>query len=275
MSKTSRGNNPHDTKVSVAATIDTKRMNGEGPLLADPTLGLLADILNDIEEVRIAAENRVRILTRDEPDTDGELRGFRLPPDHPGVAVLAGIATEIKKVEAAAVKELEKAMRAHPLAHLQKREKGVGEKQLARVLGEIGDPYWNDLHDRPRTFGELKAFCGLAVVDGRGQHRKKGVVVNYNPMARVRLWAIASQVVKVGVGGKYEQIYRDRRALTEDRVHSVECPRCGPSGEPAQPGTPWSRGHQHADALRIVMVEILRDLWEAAREYHQAGDLAA
>ncbi len=46
-----------------------------------------------------------------------------------------------------------------------------------------------------------------------------------------------------------------------DKTHTVECVRCGPSGKPAQPGSPWSKGHQHAHALRVVGKEILRDLW--------------
>lgn len=32
-------------------------------------------------------------------------------------------------------------------------------------------------------------------------------------------------------------------------------------GKPAQPGTPWNPGHQHAHALRVTGKEILRDLW--------------
>src|SRR5690606_13915048 len=45
-----------------------------GPPLADPTLALAADILDDLERVKIANANRLRALTRDTEDSDGEIR---------------------------------------------------------------------------------------------------------------------------------------------------------------------------------------------------------
>lgn len=62
----------------------------------------------------------------------------------------------------------------------------------------------------------------------------------------------------------YRDTYDDAKATYIDRVHAVECVRCGPSGKPAAIGSPWSPGHQHAAALRLVGKEILRDLWIAA-----------
>jgi hypothetical protein len=64
----------------------------------------------------------------------------------------------------------------------------------------------------------------------------------------------------------YRQVYEERRAITAERVHAGPCVRCGPSGHPAQPGSPWAAGHQHADALRIVGKAILKDLWLAAAD---------
>lgn len=62
----------------------------------------------------------------------------------------------------------------------------------------------------------------------------------------------------------YRIVYEERRKVTSNRVHAESCVRCGPSGHPAQPGSPWSAGHQLGDALRFVGKEILRDLWVAA-----------
>lgn len=67
---------------------------------------------------------------------------------------------------------------------------------------------------------------------------------------------------------RYGEAYLARRAETRDRVHTVECVRCGPSGKPAQPGSPWSGAHQQADALRILAKLVLEDLWRIAREHH-------
>jgi hypothetical protein len=33
----------------------------------------------------------------------------------------------------------------------------------------------------------------------------------------------------------------------------------------------WTDGHSHNDGLRIVAKEILKDLWRAARDVHEAG----
>lgn len=66
------------------------------PLLADPFLALAADVLDDTEAVRIADENRLRQLTRDEPDKDGTERGFGLDLTHPAVASLAAMVRTLK-----------------------------------------------------------------------------------------------------------------------------------------------------------------------------------
>jgi hypothetical protein len=103
-----------------------------------------------------------------------------------------------------------------------------------------------------------------------------------NPSAKSILWNISNCAIKepgrswelLSTGkqktkGKnaakwhYRHVYELRRLATKDRVHADKCVRCGPSGKPAQPGSPWSDAHKHADALRIVGKEILRDLWKA------------
>jgi hypothetical protein len=80
----------------------------------------------------------------------------------------------------------------------------------------------------------------------------------------MRAWNIAGSMLKAG----NRETYDKRKAATEGRVHATECVRCGPSGKPAQPGSPWSDAHRHADALRIVSKELLKQLWRAARDIH-------
>ena len=91
-----------------------------------------------------------------------------------------------------------------------------------------------------------------------------------NPTSKMRAYLIATSCVKQK--GKFRGIYDAEREHYADAVHDVECKRCGPKGKPAQPGSPLSKGHQHARALRKVSKEILRDLWLVAREYH-TGDV--
>ena len=81
---------------------------------------------------------------------------------------------------------------------------------------------------------------------------------------KMRAWNIAGSMLKAG----NRDVYDKRKAATEGRLHATACVRCGPSGKPAQPGSPWSDGHRHADALRIVSKVLLRDLWVAARDIH-------
>lgn len=282
-----------------------------GGWLRDPVLGVLADVVDDLESVRMANANRVRQLTRTGLDKDGEERGFGLTIDHPEVAKLALTVEALEAAEKDAIKNLQRAMRKHPLAGFQKRHKGIGEKQLARLLAVIGDPYWNDLHGRPRTVSELWAFAGLHVVKtsssshaaadthragatagtqphagsqserapqpitapGVAPKRTRGQRSNWSETARMRVWVIASAIPKFP-GGTYEQVYREARTKYADSIHTSDCVRCGPAGKPAPAGTPLSDGHKHARAVRLVAKAILRDLWIEARDLYTEGPSA-
>ncbi|WP_280465989.1 hypothetical protein [Nocardia brasiliensis] len=262
-------------------------------------------MVDDLESVRIANANRVRQLTRTDADKDGEERGFGLTLDHPEVAKLDVTVKALAAAEHDAILNLQRAMRKHPLASFQKRHKGIGEKQLARLLATIGDPYWNDLYERPRTVSELWAYCGFHVIKTSGSQygrdtqarnvagtqphtgghtlignqswnasgvapkRQRGQRSNWSEDARKRVWVIASAMPKFA-GGTYEQVYRAAREKYTDAVHASDCVRCGPSGKPALAGSPLSDGHKHARAVRIVAKEILKGLWLEARDlYHQ------
>jgi hypothetical protein len=270
-------------------------------VLADPLLALAADVLDDLERVRIANENRLRQLTRDETDKDGEERGFGLTLDHPDVARLAALVDDLKQAEHDATLNLKRMVRRHLLGPWIKAAKGVGEKQGARLLASIGDPYWNTLHGRPRTVSELWSYCGYHVLPasqtpvdtqiasaggalnssnpdqtlngtqtrivGVAATRQRGTKINWSATAKMRARLIAESIVKAG--GPYREIYDEGRTKYADAVHQVECKRCGPAGEPAQPGSALSDGHKHARALRLVSKTILRDLWREAKRLHE------
>ena len=235
---------------------------GLGPILRDPSLALAADVVDDLENVRKANENRLRALT-----TAGEY-GHGMTLDHPDVKRLAALVKALADAEHQAVLNLARVMRHHPLGEFVKNSKGIGEKQAARLLASIGDPYWNELHDRPRTKRQLQKYCGMDVVNGVAPTKQRGERVTWSPNARMRLWNIASKCVVVGHGGPYRASYEAGRIKYADAVHSAECKRCGPKGGPAQPGSPLSAAHQHARAVRKVMKDILRDLWAEAQRLH-------
>lgn len=266
-------------------------------------LTILSDALDDLERTRIANENRLRQLTRTEADSDGEERGFGLSLEHPQVSRLAEIVTSMQKLEHEATLNLQKTMRTHPLGPWVARTKGVGEKQGARLISIIRDPYWNDLHDRPRLVSELWAYCGLHVLPAAqstpdaqagsggggskpgdadlspsGAHfgpvgvapsRQRGVKANWSQDAKMRVYLVAASCIKQS-SSPYRPIYDEARLKYETSIHQVPCKRCGPSGHPALPGSPLSKGHQHARAMRLVMKTILRDLWLESKELHEA-----
>ena len=134
--------------------------------LDDPTLTVLAQSLNDIEGLRKAQANRLRALTTTEPDKDGAVRGFSLPPDHPAVAAVAKSLTRLDDAEHEAVLALQRQLRTHPLWPWVKAQHGLGAKTVARFLGLIGDPYqWVHLRTgevHTRSVGQLFAYVGVA-----------------------------------------------------------------------------------------------------------------
>lgn len=238
------------------------------PSLLDPSLYMLASLLDDIEGVRKSSANRVRILTTREPDDDGVMRGFGLDSSHPSVMVLEALTGQLDALEHGTILALNRAMRAHPLAPYQKQAKGVGEKQLARLLAATGDPYLRSLPDGstvPRTVSQLWAYCGLHTLptgrmttdthllcaggEREAAKRRKGQQANWSTDAKTRAYLIATSCIKQT--GEYRDLYDERRAHT-----AVSHPD-------------WTPGHSHNDALRIVSKRVLRDLWRAARDYHQ------
>lgn len=279
--------------------------NDSPPVLAHngPLLALLSDVLDDLERTRIANENRLRQLTRDEPDSDGEERGFGLTLDMPQVAALASMVDALGRLEHDATLQLQREVRKHPLGPWVKRTIGVGEKQGARLIAAVGDPYWNTLHDRPRLVSELWAYCGLHVIKLPASHkppgsqtvlagggkqgdpghltadtpvpgagvaptRSKGQRANWSATAKMRAYLVAESCIKQA-RSPYRAVYDDGRKKYADAMHLAPCRRCGPSGHPAETGSLLPAGHQHARAMRLVMKEILKDLWLESRRLHQ------
>jgi hypothetical protein len=273
---------------------------------ANAKLFLLAAQLDGIEELRKATDNRFRQATRSTEDSDGEVRGFGLDARHPDIAAIKVTGEMLAQIEHDVILQLQRSMRKHPLGAWQKTAVGVGEKQLARLLAAVGDPYWNTLHDRPRTVSELWAYSGLHTLpasQGTGDthsnpaggdqpvapppdhmnretqsglirgaaRRQKGQRANWSTDAKTRAYLIAESCVKQA-RSPYREVYDKRRALTADRVHDRPCPQCNGAGHKDLERTPWRPGHQHADALRIVSKVVLRDLWVAARDWHAANE---
>lgn len=271
-----------------------------GTSLADPFLALAADVLDDLEATRIANENRLRQLTRTEEDSDGEERGFGLDERHPDVRNLTLMVDAISVLEHRAELQLKRQLRRNPLGPWVVSQRGIGEKQAARLLASIGDPYINSSTGKPRTVSQLWAYCGLHVLSaghtstdahaeraggdqqaggdldhgrndtqpstvGVAARRQRGVKINWSATAKSRAYLISIAMLKAGNREAYDR----RKKATEGRLHKAPCVRCGPSGKPALPGSPLSDGHRHADALRVQSKHMLKLLWREARRLHQ------
>lgn len=274
--------------------------------LLDPALAFAADILDDIERVRVANANRLQILTRTAEDKDGEVRGFGLDESHPDVARLAAMVELLKRLDKDATKHLEKVMRRHPLHSWAKGQKGVGDKQVARLLAAIGDPYINGSTGLPRTVSALWKYCGLHVLPGHASlddhgggagdggdpgrtqiddqtvhagvapKRQRGIQSNWSTRGKTRAMLIADSCIRQKhdpcTAGDFEGSWL--------AVH-YEC-TCSPYRKvyderrmhTAVTHPEWTAGHSANDAKRFVAKRILRDLWRAARAHHNPGGAA-
>jgi hypothetical protein len=229
-----------------------------------PLLTIYADLLDDLERSRIATENRIRALR--------DVKGLAGSPEE---ARLDVIAMGLTQAERQATKELQRAVKAHPLGPWIMEQPGVGEKQAGRLLGVLGDPAFRVDPETgeavPRSVSQLWSYCGYG--DASRQQRRRGEKANWNAALKMRAYLIAESCIKqVGKGSPYRAVYDEARAKYADAVHAGECKRCGPSGSPAPAGSPLSDGHKHARALRAVAKEFLRDLWLEARRVHETTE---
>ena len=247
---------------------------------ADALLLICADALDDLERVRIAMQNRHRTLTQEHTvHENGGVSGKSMAGT-PAADRMAQMVDAIAAIEHGAELELKRTLRAHPLGPWVKAQRGVGEKTAARLLASIGWPT-RRADGTPRTLAQLRSYCGYG--DAAAQVRRKGVKANWNTTAKMRAYLVAEAAVKAGVrkagepddSERYDvdareaisplgQVYLDARRKYLHATHDAPCPRCGPKGSPAQPGSPLSGAHQQARALRAVSKAMLAVLWREA-----------
>jgi hypothetical protein len=269
-------------------TLDDLHPTAGGRLsLDDPLLMVAAETLNALEDARKATENRIRQLTRDVADKDGELRGFGLDPSHPDVKREMLVLEHLKAVEHEQELALKRIFRRHPMYPWARAQIGVGDKQMARLLAALGDPYIRPEiirsdgavePSRPRGVRELYALCGYKP----GQRRMKGVRSNWNQGAKMRAYLIAESCLKqdgeADKNGKarplspYRAYYDQARRHYVGKVHLSECIKCGPKGHPALPGSPLPDMCQHKRSIRFAAKMLLRDMWREARRLHAEYD---
>ncbi|MCR4338565.1 MAG: hypothetical protein NUW01_01620 [Gemmatimonadaceae bacterium] len=211
----------------------------------------------------------------------------------------------MKSAEKEAAKRIQAQWKHHPLAPWVETVPGVGPHSCAVVVGMLnGDPAvaypirregprgasrWIMEEPFERTLAQLWQYCGYGDPTVRryaGMPQDAALRLG-NPLLKSQLHLMAEDAVKCnGAPDKngrerplspYRAVYDARRAETADRLHERSCSRCGPSGHPAQPGSPWSKKHQMFDAHRILLkYGFLKDLRLASRRLQHgmagAGD---
>lgn len=269
-------------RTTSSSSSNAHASSGGTPAVAVIRLVLLAETVDGLEAVRMAASSRLRAL-RDDYGVAGTREYQRVETLVANTAAL----------EHQAIVELQRGMREHPLGPFVRATPGLGQKQVARLLAAIGDPavrYVVDDADQirsiPRTLPQLWAYCGLHVVPAAGHSsgspraqttvasggdvapaRRRGEPANWSGDARLRAFLVASSCVKHRPS-PYRPVYDRGRAKYAGATHPAPCPRCGPAGRPALAGSPLNLGHQHARAVRLVAKAVLRDLWRESRRVH-------
>lgn len=296
--KTSRSSLPTTSTSSPTSSEDIRR-----------DLVLMGRSHVELYGVKQAAANRRGVLVEADKKKEKMLRCLPALPDPAPAArsiiILDGIIKATDHELDQVKKEITRLVKRHPLGPWVASMSGVGEVSVGRLLGLVGDAYWNFSTDSPRTVSQLWAYCGLHVVAGRAPRRQKGVQSNWNTEAKTILYLLAEIAMKQVGGVKsngtkkplspYRAVYDEAREKISGSLHAYDCPRCGVCSTcggpldknheehetargcvnrkvaPAVVGTPLSPAHQEARALRVVSKAILKDLWIESRRIHLEG----
>ena len=253
---------------------------------ARAAVNVASAMLDGIERTRIAMNNRLRVMPREEGTWRyGTKVKLQANFDLIGCSLLESLAES----EERAIKLLERMMKGgktedgvmepHPLCDWVKRTPGLGLKQMGRLLAVLGDPAVQDvlipnkddptngpmtLVTRYRSVAQLWAYSGLHVVNGASPRNKKGVKSNWNGSIRMRSYLVIKSCIKA-VGGEtksgavrqrspYRDIYEDRKAYEYRENPEIK------------------KGDADNRAIRYASKMLLRDLWRESMRLH---DLAA
>ncbi len=210
----------------------------------------LVDAALAIEKLRVAAEVRQTHLKnngREDPETDA-------------------LFERINNLEEYADERIGKLLISHPAYPWFSRVKGIGNENIAKIVGLI------DINKAP-TISSLWKYAGYHVENGHAPHPIVGKKLEYNKQLRSMCWRVAGSLIKAGGhGGKFYQYYlKEKERLTER--YRIEGKKIVPSsklptksGKITEPPDMISEGHVHNQALRKMIKLFLSCLWIAWRE---------
>jgi hypothetical protein len=178
-----------------------------------------------------------------------------------------------------------------------KDQKGCGPTMSGVLLSEI------DIR-RADTPSAIWSYCGLAVVDGHAQRRKKGEKCGYNPWLKSKVVKVLADCM-IKAKSPWREFYdnyknrkqnqrvdvcmacagRGRLVFKEDAFHGSfeqtgepvqsgdekgkirKCSNCKGTGGPA----PWGKSdaHRHAAAMRYMVKMFLLEFWKEWRNLEE------
>lgn len=227
-------------------------------LIIDADFRLQVAVLRHLEKTRVSVQNRLFSLTSFPRRKDW---GLHLPDDHPDVMFIQEILGLIESREDETVGSLSARYRKTQLNDWSSQYKGLGPgKLMARLLGEIGDPYVFPDGGR-RKFSQLRSLAGVSVVDGHAPRHAAGQQSGFRPQARTRLWLVSDQLIKQHAAPYHQVFLEGVEKYKDEKYRGVGADK-----------KPWSDerfaviGRKRARLL--VSTRFLRDLYRAARDIH-------
>ena len=135
--------------------------------------------------------------------------------------------------------------------------RGVAELTAANLISYLG--YCENFD----TISKLWRYCGLAVIDGNAERRKKGEKIHYNPKLKTLMYKISDCFIKQG--DKYRQLYDDIKGDYQTRFPE---PIENPTYKETKKGFKQKYTKMHIDlmARRKLIKIFLANYWIRARK---------
>jgi len=218
-----------------------------------PLLPTLVDAALAIEKLRVASELRLNHLAKQgkqDPETE-ELH------------------QHLKEIEDFIDDRIAYLIQNHPAYPWFSRVKGIGNENIAKVVGLI------DI-TRDDTPSSLWKFAGFSVENGAAPKRRKGDKLSYNSQLRSLFWRLGSSLLRAK--GKYYSYpekgvgyleYKDKYYWRYENqgvriVPATSLPKR--EGKRYEPESMISEGHIHNMALRKMIKLFIVHLWVVWRE---------
>lgn len=225
--------------------IDPKKI--EKAVSAKP-LNALVDAQLMIERLRISTQIRqthLGLQKRHDPETDALL-------------------IEINNLEKYIDGRVANLVKAHPAYPWFSRVKGIGNENIAKVIGLV------DI-ERASTISALWKFAGYAVEDGHAPKKTKGEKLSYNSRLRSMSWRLGGSLLK-GKGCFYDYYLAQKERYVQrftnegkEIVPAAQLPKV--NGKKQESDKYISDGHIHNMALRKTIKLFLACLWLTWREF--------